>query len=372
MARIGHGEAERFARATSFEGTRLGCAALATKARLSQLPRVTVGIHGPSVPRAGDRLSFSRRKAGNPEQRWRLEEKKKAFGNRRRINAAAKKVRRHLSLRAIPSVGQVSDRRAPFLSTLRAPLRATSLPTMGEVLSVATYNVHRWMGLTGRSKPDPSRACRVIAELDVDIVALQEVLLPVDAPNPLAALCDALDLHFVFAATRVHKKGQLGNAILSRFPIAAASVLDISHSRIERRGALGAQFDDGRGGSFGVVATHLSLVDRTRERQVKSLLAHAHFQSGPAVLLGDMNAWRRCKATRTLNDELEAHHNRDWPASYPSSRPVLALDRVYAHDAKLLEVHAHETEASRKASDHLPIIAYVECAVAAVSQRRPI
>lgn len=297
--------------------------------------------------------------------------KKKALGNRRRINAAAKKVRRRLSLRALPSVGQGSDRRAPFLSIVRAPVHATSPPTMGEVLSVATYNVHRWMGLTGRSKPDASRACRVIAELDVDIVALQEVLLPVDAPNPLAALCDALDLHLAFAATRVHKKGQLGNAILSRFPIAAASVLDISHSRLERRGALGAQFDDGRGGSVGVVATHLSLVDRTRERQVESLLAHAHFQSGPAVLLGDMNAWRRCKATRALNDELEARDNRSWPASYPSSRPVLALDRVYAHDATLLEVHAHDTEAARKASDHLPIIAYVECPASSAKRRGP-
>lgn len=291
--------------------------------------------------------------------------KKKTFGNRRRIDTAARKARRRLSLRAIPSVGPLSDRKAPFLSILRAPVHATSLPTMGEVLSVATYNVHRWMGVTGRRKPDPPRVCRVIAELDVDIVALQEVLLPIDAPNPLGALCDALDLHLVFAATRVHKKGQLGNAILSRFPIAAASVLDISHSRIERRGALGAQFDDGQGGTFGVVATHLSLVDRTRKRQVESLLAHGHFQSGPAVLLGDMNAWRRCKATRTLNDELEAHHNPDWPASYPSGRPMLALDRIYAYDAKLLEVYAHATEAARTASDHLPIIAYVEFAAAA-------
>ena len=295
---------------------------------------------------------------------------KKTSAGRRRIDAVARKARSKISLRAIPDVIQASVRETPFLSILRTPRRGNSPLSMGEVLSVSTYNVHRWMGVTGRSKPDSSRACFVIGELDVDIIALQEVLLPTDGPNPLDAVCDALGLHLVFAATRVHKKGQLGNAILSRFPIAAASVLDISHSRIERRGALGVQLGDTRTGGFGVVATHLSLVDRTRERQVESLLAHTQFHSGPSVLLGDMNAWRRCKATRTLNEELEAHHNRHWPASFPSARPVLALDRVYANNAKLLEVHAHDTQAARRASDHLPIIAYVEVTSGASSRRK--
>jgi endonuclease/exonuclease/phosphatase family metal-dependent hydrolase len=78
------------------------------------------------------------------------------------------------------------------------------------------------------------------------------------------------------------------------------------------------------------------------------------------VLLGDMNAWRQCKATRALEDELESHHNTNWPPSFPSARPVLALDRIYASGAKLLEISAHETVASRRASDHLPVIARIE------------
>ena len=206
----------------------------------------------------------------------------------------------------------------------------------------------------------PLHAHLVISELDADVIALQEVLRPAHTRDPLEALCDDLGLHVAFAVTRVHKRGQLGNAILSRLPITAASVLDISHSRIERRGALGARFSDGMGRSLGVVATHLSLVDRTRERQVKSLLSHPQFESGPSVLLGDMNAWRRSKAIQTLDAELSAHKNSDWPASYPSARPVLALDRVYVRGAKVLEVHAHDTAAARRASDHLPVIAHIE------------
>jgi endonuclease/exonuclease/phosphatase family metal-dependent hydrolase len=161
-----------------------------------------------------------------------------------------------------------------------------------------------------------------------------------------------------FAATRVHKRGELGNAILSRWPIAGVSMLDLSFSRLERRVAVSVQFQ-GRAGPIDVVSTHLSLADRTRHRQVRSLLEHPQLQSGPTLLLGDMNAWRRCKATRALDDELSAHHNVNWPASFPSARPVLALDRIYARGARVVELAAHDTRAARRASDHLPVVARV-------------
>jgi len=231
---------------------------------------------------------------------------------------------------------------------------------MGREIRVASYNVHRWTGLNGRRAPDAARAAFVISEIDADVIALQEVLRPFTGEDPLELLSDALGLHLAFAVTRQHKRGQLGNAILSRYPISGLSVLDISHSRIERRGALCARFAGAPGeAGFGVVATHLSLVDRTRHRQVQSLLEHPQLQSGGAVLLGDMNAWRRCKASRELDDVLDRHHNRAWPATFPAPRPVLALDRVYARGADLLDVCAHETPAARRASDHLPIVATI-------------
>jgi len=231
-------------------------------------------------------------------------------------------------------------------------------PTMSRYVSVATYNVHRWTGLNGRRTPDPARAAFVISELDADVIALQEVLRPLDGDDPLELLCDALGMHLAFAATRQHKRGELGNAILSRFPMTSASVIDISHSRIEKRGALTARFEDPLG-SLSVVATHLSLVDRTRARQVESLLQHPRILTGPAVLLGDMNAWRRCKGSRQLDDALSKHNNLDWPSSFPALAPVLALDRVYTRGAQITSVETHDTPASRRASDHLPVIANI-------------
>jgi endonuclease/exonuclease/phosphatase family metal-dependent hydrolase len=230
---------------------------------------------------------------------------------------------------------------------------------LGNQLTVATYNVHRWTGLNGRGKPDAARAGFVISELQADVIALQEVVRPLSGDDVLEQLAEALGLHIAFAATRVHRDGELGNAILSRWPIGGVSMLDLSFSRLERRVAVSAQFAFD-GGKLDVVATHLALGDRTRHRQVRSLLDHPNLRTNPTLLLGDMNAWRKCKATRALDGELRQHHNLDWPASFPAASPVLALDRIYARGARVVELYAHSSRAARRASDHLPIIARVE------------
>jgi endonuclease/exonuclease/phosphatase family metal-dependent hydrolase len=242
---------------------------------------------------------------------------------------------------------------------LRAPSIATEVAPIDGEVRVATYNIHRWTGLNGRGRQDPARACFVVSEIDADVIALQEVTRPHRGDDPLEGLAEQLGLHVTFAATRVHKRGELGNAILSRWPISGVAMLDLSFSRLEKRVAVAAQFQSG-GYAFDVVATHLALGDRTRHRQVRAILDHPRVQDTPTVLLGDMNAWRQCKATRALDDELETHNNPAWPASFPSARPVIALDRIYTRGAKLVDISAHQTTASRRASDHLPIIATIE------------
>jgi len=248
---------------------------------------------------------------------------------------------------------------SPHLALLRAPRRpAPPIPLNGE-LRVATYNVHRWTGLNGRSRPDPARAGFVISELDADLISLQEVLRPDRGDDPLEALAEALGLHVTFAVTRVHKRGKIGNAILSRWPIAGVTMLDLSYNRLEKRVAVAAQLKT-EDGELDVVATHLALADHTRRRQVRSLLDHPRLAATPTLLMGDMNAWRQCKATRDLDEALTEHNNTEWPASFPSATPMLALDRIYARGLDLIAVEAHDSRAARRASDHLPVVARVK------------
>jgi endonuclease/exonuclease/phosphatase family metal-dependent hydrolase len=247
----------------------------------------------------------------------------------------------------------------PYLSLVRSPREHGPLREAApRTIRVATYNVHRWTGLNGRRSPDGARAGFVISELAADVMALQEVLRPFEGEDPLPGIADALRLHLAFVTTRVHRRGELGNAILSRWPITSVFALDLSFSRLERRSAVAVQFLFGDR-PLTVVATHLALGDRTRHRQVRSILEHERLQ-GPVVLLGDLNAWRPSRATRDLEEHWGAQHQEiDWPASFPAARPILALDRVYARGARIESVEAHSSPAARKASDHLPIVAKI-------------
>jgi endonuclease/exonuclease/phosphatase family metal-dependent hydrolase len=248
--------------------------------------------------------------------------------------------------------------RVPYLALVRGPSEPAATPELDGTLEVATYNVHRWAG-PRRGEPSPELASEVVAELGVDVIGLQEVLRPFDAEDPLERLADDLQLHVAFVSTRVHRQGELGNAILSRWPMTSVLALDLSHGGLERRSALAVEFH-GQASAVTIVATHLSLVDRTRERQVQQILDHPQLQ-GPALLLGDMNAWRRCPATRQLNREFtDRHHNDAWPASFPAGRPLLALDRIYAREAQVTEIRTHDSEAARKGSDHLPVVARIK------------
>lgn len=256
----------------------------------------------------------------------------------------------------------------PYLSLVRAPSQIQPVPKQLPIqVRVATYNVHRWSGVTGRQAPDATRAGNVISELDADVVALQEVLRPFDAEDPLTAIAEAQNLHVAFVVTRTHRRGELGNAILSRWPITSLFVLDLSFSRLERRSAMAAEFDLGKR-SLTVVATHLALRDRIRQRQVRSILSHPQLR-GPVVLMGDLNVWRRSKATQALEAELGAHHNHCWPASFPSARPILALDRIYSRGVPVETLEVHCSAAARLASDHLPVIAVLELPANLLSSR---
>lgn len=247
----------------------------------------------------------------------------------------------------------------PYVAVVRSPGDPPPSSGLEREFRVATYNIHRWTGLSGGRRWNPELAAAVLAELDADVIALQEVLRPFDADDPLVEIADDLGLHLTFVSTRVHRFGELGNAILSSWPMESVFTIDLSLSRIERRSAAVAVFGT-EAQSVAIASTHLALVDRTRKRQVESLLKNEDLK-GPAVLLGDMNAWRRCPATRTLNDEFRSmHHNLNWPASFPAARPVLALDRVYARGARVTSLEAHDTPMSRRASDHLPVVATIE------------
>jgi endonuclease/exonuclease/phosphatase family metal-dependent hydrolase len=225
---------------------------------------------------------------------------------------------------------------------------------VGGTLKVATYNVHRCVGTDGRE--DVGRVAAVLAELDADLVALQEV----ESRPSRTRLRQGEDLarrtgrELLEGPLLFEGAGQYGNAILSRFPLAALRRHRFPRAGREARGFMRAELADGDGRAWHVIATHLDLAPRARSGQLGILAAELLLAPFPAVLMGDLNEWRRW--TRALN--LLGRSGRLLPPrpSFPSRLPVLALDRIVARGAAVEEGPVvHRTELSRQASDHLPV-----------------
>jgi endonuclease/exonuclease/phosphatase family metal-dependent hydrolase len=227
-------------------------------------------------------------------------------------------------------------------------------------LKIATYNIHGGLpAWTAQSKRQmASRVAHVIAELDADIVAMQEVPLGgSETPDLLSQLREATGMFAVEGATLDTPKRRYGNAVLSRFPVRAARTLDLSFHRREPRGALDADIECG-GQLIRVVATHLGLSASERSTQVRTLLAAFDNSELPVILVGDINEWFvRGRALRAL-----VSHFRPAPAprTFPTVCPVFALDRIWMHPGEcLIDVTVHRSAFARKASDHYPLVARI-------------
>jgi endonuclease/exonuclease/phosphatase family metal-dependent hydrolase len=227
-------------------------------------------------------------------------------------------------------------------------------------LLVASYNVHKCVGVDG--KFDPGRIAQVIREIGADIVALQEAdtrfgerrgLLDLNWMERETGLCPVP----VSGVAKAH--GWHGNVVFFREGV----IRDVHQVRLpglEPRGALMTELDLKEGGTFRVIAAHLGLLNRSRHQQARTILDLLRARDEhPTVLMGDLNEWRLGDRS-SLNTLATVFGLPAAVPSFPSRLPVLALDRIMANRPGLIDrVQAHDTPLSRLASDHLPIKAVV-------------
>ena len=231
-------------------------------------------------------------------------------------------------------------------------------------LRVATYNVHACVGRDGRH--DPDRVATVIAELDADVVALQELTYPASialdtrAPVFLATL-DRYEC--ALGPTRHRTRHTVtecfGNALLTRHPIVEVHRIDLSMERREPRGALAATIDV-EGAPLHVLATHLGLRIHERRFQVQQILDYLDsVRNTFVVVLGDFNDWLPGRSAAHVLDRRLGRPPR--PATFPVLWPLVALDRIWVHPkGAIRRISVHTTPTARLASDHFPVVAEID------------
>ncbi len=225
------------------------------------------------------------------------------------------------------------------------------------MIAVASYNIHRCRGLDG--VVSPARIAAVLHELDADVIALQEV----DSANDfcqLEFLARATGYRGEHGPTLTRRRRRYGNAVLTRLPLLAVRRLDLSVAGREPRGALDVEVALG-GGRLRVLATHLGLRRRERQRQAESLGDAVAASELPTVLLGDLNEWLPGDASlQQLTAKLWA---LETGRTFPARLPLLPLDRILvSHRAAALQARVHRSPLARLASDHLPVTARLEIA----------
>ena len=223
-------------------------------------------------------------------------------------------------------------------------------------LRLATWNIHGGVGLDRRFSPD--RIARVIAELDADVVALQEFGSRNIDVDLRAHLEQATQSRAIVMPTFQKHGSDFGNVILTRLPTRDIVAHQLGVIGREPRNAIETVVDYGSG-SLRLIATHLGLRASERNAQIAQLRELLGARTDlPTVLLGDFNEWRK---SGSLREFLPYFGPASSAATFPSPYPLAALDRIWVAPARTcIELRAHTSRSARIASDHLPLVVTLE------------
>lgn len=217
-----------------------------------------------------------------------------------------------------------------------------------------SYNVHACIGRDGRFRPD--RIAEVLQSTDADLIGLQEVQdRPFADTRVSDFLAERLAMHLYRGPSLQRGADEFGNVLLSRKPAARVVQHDLSVARREPRGVIEADFQM-HGRTLRCFVTHLGLAAAERRQQLVRLLPLLRRDDVDVrILAGDINEWR--PRSFTLRSLASIFGNVRSPRTFPSRKPMLALDRLCVAPVSCLDGPRVVKDCqAHTASDHLPLL----------------
>jgi endonuclease/exonuclease/phosphatase family metal-dependent hydrolase len=211
-----------------------------------------------------------------------------------------------------------------------------------------------------------------IRETSSDIVFLQEVLgehtafmrrYPEwPAQTQYEFLADSIWDSHAYGRNAAYPEGHHGNALLSKYPIAASVNEDITIHGTEPRGVLRAVLDT-PWPKLHIACVHLGLSEGQRRAQVsklRMLIESTVPAEAPLIIAGDFNDWRG-RANAPLAEiglrEAFLEYTGRTARTYPARYPLLSLDRIYFRGLDLVEAERLVGRPWSHLSDHAAIAA---------------
>lgn len=247
--------------------------------------------------------------------------------------------------------------------------------TVAFKLRVLTYNIHKGYNSGNRSFMLDAMRQR-IAETHADIVFLQEIhgkspknqKTQIAAPHPEQSqfeyLADQAWPHYAYGQNAIYKRGDHGNAILSKYPFSSWENLDVSIFPRSSRSILHGVINiPGQKLPLHALCVHMGLLERERRAQLKVLTDRidSHVpRDEPLIIAGDFNDWRRRAEIHLRQDldleelfvTLEGRHAK----TFPIWAPVLSVDRIYYRGVSPVSSQCLSTSHWRDLSDHAALL----------------
>ncbi len=233
-------------------------------------------------------------------------------------------------------------------------------------LRIVSYNMLKGRSLVlGRHVQE--EMAQALWKLEPDILVLQEFpdlsLVSQEEEASLNIFSTQELKYHAYGFNAKTRKGRHGNAVISRYPIESSNNLDISETRMAKRGLLSCRIMVGEK-KLQLYSTHLDLFQKARNRQLENLariMSEGSTSEIPLIFCGDFNDWNRKldkEIRRVFGDhELNFQKTPRPVNTYPATLPILPLDRIYIHGMQVRKLWSPRRDVWKRLSDHKPLIA---------------